>query len=175
MTITWIVVVLLLLLWIALNMFSPLSIVTRAKPMSIGRIPADILMRATTENVAYYTDDLLPRGWAYTVWLGNQYAVVIDQTFLKRAQPSQVRFVLAHELGHCALGHIRLRWLAVVSGLVLVPWVRTKLKDLETQADGYAEQLSGLPRTILTERDVEKIYALVDASNDAPIAPFKRK
>lgn len=168
----WWVLGFVVLLWITFNLLVPFSVVQTAQPMGIGRIPADILFRANTEKVHYYVDKLMEvdehgrmtkgRGVAYTAWLGNMHIVVIDQTFLKRAQPAQIRFVLAHELAHCALGHVRQRWLAVVSGLVLLPFVRRKLKDLEDEADTYAETLSGLPKEVLTQQDLASLHSLLD-------------
>jgi Zn-dependent protease with chaperone function len=143
---TWIIA--LLLGWLLFNWLATYSLLLKAERMSVGRIPRDILDKANAYHVQYYVSDLIRRG-ALTTWLGWKYAVIIDRMYMRNATPAQFRFVLAHELGHCALGHMRARWLCTVSGLALIPAVQRYLKRKEDEADAFAEKLSGLPREIL--------------------------
>lgn len=148
--------------WAVFNYFVPLTVLSFAQRMSIGRIPADILRRANVHRVEYYVANLA-RGYAFSIWLGWRHAVVLDKNFLRLGAPAQIRFVLAHELGHCALGHLKLRWLAVVTGAMLLPCVRRWLKRLEDQADEFAENLAGLPRAVLLSPETAQVFA--DLSN----------
>lgn len=138
-----------LAVWLLFNWLAPLSLLAFAERMSVGRIPKNILDKADAYHVHYYVARLVRPG-AFTTWLGWKHAVVLDRDFLQKAFPSQVRFVLAHELGHCALGHLKRRWFCTVTGLALLPAVREYLKGKEEEADIFAEKLTGLPRTVLT-------------------------
>lgn len=144
----WWIVLGVIVAWLLFNWLATLSLLALAEPLSIGRIPKDILDKANAYHVKYYTANLIQRG-AITTWLGWRYAVIIDKLYIRNAVPAQFRFVLAHELGHCALGHMRARWLATVTGLALLPAVDRYLKRKEDEADAFAEELSGLPREIL--------------------------
>ena len=145
----WFVAGFLLILWLLFNWLAPLSLLATATRMSLGRIPKDILDRANAYHVHYYVAKLNGSA-ALSTWLGWKHAVVLDRDFLHHASPGRVRFVLAHELGHCALGHLKRRWLCTVTGLALLPVVSAYLRRKEEEADAYAETLSGLPRTVLT-------------------------
>lgn len=138
----------LLAAWLLFNWLAPFSLLLNAERLSVGRIPRDILDKADAYHVQYYTANLLRRG-AITTWLGWKYAVIIDKTYMRNAAPAQFRYVMAHELGHCALGHTRSRWLATVTGACLIPPIKAFLQCKEDEADAFAEQLSGLPAAIL--------------------------
>lgn len=140
-------------LWLVFNWLAPLSLLVFAERMSIGRLPKNILDKARAHHVHYYVSKLVQPG-AFTTWLGWKYAVVIDRDFLQRAYPSQIRFVLAHELGHCALGHMKLRWLCTVTGLCLLPPVQRFLARKEEEADEFAEKLSGISRAVLFDKKI---------------------
>lgn len=144
--------------WLLFNWLAPLSVLAFAEPLPLGRIPDDILRKAQAHRVRYYVSDLVQaskepnmKGLAFSTWLGWKHAVVLDRSFLRGAYPSQIRFVLAHELGHCALGHLKKRWLATVTGLCLLPAVRAHLEHNEEEADAWAEKLSGLSSRVLTD------------------------
>ena len=141
----------LLAAWLLFNFLAPLSLLAFAQPMSLGRIPADILEAAKAHKVRFF-DAHLARGLAFSTWLGTSHAVVLNRSLLERAYPAQIRFILAHELAHCQLGHLRLRWLLTVSGAILVPAVARWFRGKEEEADLLAERLSGLPRSILSDR-----------------------
>lgn len=145
--------------WLLFNFLAPLSLLAFAEPMSLGRIPADILQAANAHKVKYYHAKLAHDGFAFSTWLGTRHAVVLSKSFLERGYPTQIRFVLAHELAHCILGHLRLRWLITVTGLVLLPPVKRWFATKEEEADLLGERLSGLPRAVLSDRRL--------ASNDA--------
>lgn len=157
-----ILLLVLLLLWILFNWLSPLALLAFSQRMSIGRIPGEILARANKHNVSYYIANLSSRGYAFTTCLGWRYAVVLDRAFLQQAQPAQIRFVLAHELGHCALGHVKLKIICVTTGLILLPFVRDRLKELEEAADEFASNLSGLPRDILRNPAKAEVFSLLE-------------
>lgn len=138
-------------LWAIFNWLAPLSILAFAQPLSYGRIPAEIMFHANAKRVKYYVVANLARGYAFSTWLGWRHAVVLNKDFMQYGSPSQIRFVLAHELGHCALGHLKMRWLCVVTGAILLPQVRAYLKRQEDDADKYGEELSCVPRSVLGE------------------------
>ena len=146
-------IVLGLILWLIFNWLAPLSLLAFAERLSIGRIPRNILDKANAYHVHYYVAKLVRPG-AFTTWLGWKHAVVIDRDFLQRAHPSQIRFVLAHELGHCALGHMKVRWLCTVTGFALLPPVQRFLRRKEEEADDFAEKLSGIDRAVLTDQKI---------------------
>ena len=139
----------LIVAWLLFNWLAPLSLLANATRMSIGRVPKDILDRANAYHVHYYVAKL-NGPLALSTWLGWKYAVVLDRNFLQNARADQVRFVLAHELGHCALHHLQLRWLCTVLVLSWIPTVNAYLRRKEEDADAFAEELSGLPRTVLS-------------------------
>ena len=134
--------------WLVFNWLAPLAILLYCKPLGLGRIPGEILYRANAHRVSYYTARL-DGGYAFSVWMGWRHAVVLDEAFMRHAPPVVIRFVLAHELGHCALGHLRWRWACAVTGAILLPWVRRWLAHAEGEADAWAESLSGISRTVL--------------------------
>lgn len=160
----WLWLLVALSVWLLFNCLAPLSLLAFAEPMSLGRIPADILKAADAHKVKYFSANLV-RGFAFTTWLGTSHAVVLSKRLLEQGYPTQIRFILAHELAHCILGHLRLRWLLTVTGLCLVPpvakWFRTK----EEEADFLAERLSGLPRSVLSDRRLASNEAVKGADS----------
>lgn len=134
--------------WLVFNWLAPLSLTFFGLPLSTGRLPGEILYMANAHRVRYYTAKLRG-GYAFSTWLGFSHAVFLSEDFMRSAPPAVVRFVLAHELGHCALGHLRWRWLCVVSGAILLPAVRRWLRRQEEDADAWAEALSGVPRSVI--------------------------
>ena len=145
------VTIMLLAVWLVFNWLAPLAALRGAVRLSLGRIPGEIVQRAGAERVEFY-QAVLDRGYAFSIWSWPHQFVVLDRGFALHAHPAQVRFVLAHELGHCALGHLRRRWLAAVTGAALcAPFRRRLVRGEEEAADAYAEALTGLPRAVLRE------------------------
>ena len=135
----------LLACWLALNWLSPLATLAAADPLSGGRVPAELLERARALRARFYVANLT-RGPGFSAWVWPRYIIVLDRTFLSRLTPEHVRFVMAHELGHVALGHLRWRCLAMTSGAALLPLVRRRLEAHEAAADAYAELITGFKR-----------------------------
>ena len=67
-------------------------------------------------------------GNAYFTGLGRNKRIVFFDTLLERLQPGEVEAVLAHELGHFRLQHVRKRlWLSIATsfaGLALLGWLK---------------------------------------------------
>ncbi len=129
--------------WLIFNWLAPLSLLSYCQRISIGRIPKNILDAADAHHVRFYVGKL-ERSAAFSTWLGWRHAVVLDRDFMHSAPSDVVRFVLAHELGHCVLGHLRLRWLLTVTALAMLPSMRRYLDQKEGDADAYAEALTGV-------------------------------
>jgi STE24 endopeptidase len=101
------------------NRFTPL-----ADSELLQRIQA-LLGRAGFHTSGVYTMDGSRRsshGNAYFTGLGAAKRIVFFDTLLQRLQPPEIEAVLAHELGHFRLRHVRKRLLLgfVASGLMLV-------------------------------------------------------
>lgn len=129
--------------WIVFNWLAPFALLPRSEPMSIGRISPEVAARAKVLGVRLYTARLeKPGGFSVIAW--PLTLVVFDKDSLSATPPWAWRFLVAHELGHCALGHLRTRWLFTVTGLVLLPAARRRLLAMEREADAYAEQLTGV-------------------------------
>lgn len=159
------------LLWVAFNWLAPLAVVRLFTPLSIAQLPGEILARANGIGVDYYKARLA-QGLAFTVWSWPRKIVVINEDFLLYGKPSVIRFVLAHELGHIALGHTFKRWLAIVTFVYCLPFVRKWLKDHEYGADEYAEQLTGVSRSVLHPQEPDTVIAANDEETLPP--PAKR-
>lgn len=163
----------LLVLWGLFNWLAPLAMLHFAERLSIGRVPGDILVRGKAHHVRFYVSGALgSRGCACSVWSGPFHAVIVSRAFLQAASADQIRFTLAHELGHCAMGHLRLRWLLVTTGLILLPFGRRMLERTESAADAYAESLVCIPRSVL--RAPPPATPGVAYSQFGP-APFQRR
>ena len=135
----------LLLIWLAFNWLAPLATLSTAEPMSLGRIPEQFVPLAAKLRARFYVSRLY-RGPGFSAWVWPQHIIVLDRGFLSGLTPEHVRFVLGHELGHVALGHLRTRWLLVVTGLIALPPARRRLVAHEHEADAYAERLTGFKR-----------------------------
>jgi STE24 endopeptidase len=66
-------------------------------------------------------------GNAYFTGIGNNKRIVFFDTLLSRIEPEEIEAVLAHELGHFRLNHVRQRlWLSIgvgLAGLALLAWL----------------------------------------------------
>jgi len=140
--VTW-VVILGCVAWIFFNWLAPWTLLAGAQPMSAGRIAPEIAAHARGLGVRLYVARLAaPGGFSVLAW--PRQLVFFDHGSLARTPAWALRFLIAHELGHCALGHIRVRWLMTVTGLCLLPGARRRLRAMEREADAYAERLTGL-------------------------------
>jgi STE24 endopeptidase len=66
-------------------------------------------------------------GNAYFTGIGRNKRIVFFDTLLSRIEPEEIEAVLAHELGHFRLNHVRQRlWMSVLmafGGLALLAWL----------------------------------------------------
>jgi Zn-dependent protease with chaperone function len=137
------VLVAVLLLWFAFNLLAPWAVLAYSEPMSMGRVPQRIAGVAREMDVRLYTSALdSPGGFSVLAW--PRTIVVFDRDSLARQPADALRFLMAHELGHCALGHLVERWWYTVTGLALLPVVQRRLLSMEREADRYAEALTGI-------------------------------
>lgn len=142
-----------LALWLGFNWLAPLATVSGAQKMSEGRIPAGLLRLARDYRVTFYTSELY-RGPGFSAWVWPRHIIVLDAAFLRTLTPEHSRFVIAHELGHVALGHLKIRWLCVVTGLIMLPGIKRRLDiDHESEADTVAERLTGFKREFFDRPD----------------------
>lgn len=133
----------LLLLWLGFNWLAPFTLLIRAEPMSAGRVASDLAIHARAAGARLYTARLEhPGGFSVLAW--PLRLVIFDRDSLALTPAWAWRFLIAHELGHCALGHLQARWLLTVTGLCLLPAGRRWLVEMEHEADAYAERLTGL-------------------------------
>lgn len=136
--------------WVLFNIGAPYSVLLKAERVSVGRLPAELLIWPKDKKVQFYMTTL-HRGYGYSVWAPPMSLVVFDRDFFKNASPSCIRYVVAHELAHFTLGHHRKRWFAVATGAVLIPAVRRWLLRMEDEADELAEKRTGLSRKLFPE------------------------
>ncbi|GBF30626.1 protease HtpX [bacterium MnTg04] len=83
-------------------------------------------------------------GNAYFTGLGNNKRIVFFDTLINRLEPAEVEAVLAHELGHFRLNHVRKRMLlsmaiglaglALLGWLTLQPWFYSALGVVQASA-----------------------------------------
>lgn len=133
-------------LWLLANLAAPYAALLLAERISPGRLPAELLARGEARAVEFYLANTT-MSYGYSCWLpGRGTMVIFNREFFRRATPSLVRFVVAHELGHAVSHHHYWRWAAVVTGAVLLPWVRRVMLRHEAEADAYAERLTGFKR-----------------------------
>lgn len=141
----------LLVLWLVFNWAAPFATLVGATRISPGRLPASLLTSAAARRVRFYVADL-PRGkrigLGFSIWAPPFSVVVFDRRFFAQASAPMIRFVVAHELAHFSLGHHRTRWLAVVTGMVLLPLVRRRLARTEDEADVEATRRTGLSKSL---------------------------
>ena len=148
MEFTWLLF--LLVVWILLNILSPYAVIARSTPISIGRLPSELLMGVDHRQVKFYTATLLG-GYGYSVWAPPLNLIVFDKVFFSRASPALIRYVVAHELAHFSLNHHRWRWFCIVTGVVLFPSVRVWLRRMEDEADVVAARRTGYHRKMFPE------------------------
>jgi STE24 endopeptidase len=142
------------------NRFSPL-----ADAALLSRIQA-LLGRAGFRASGVYTVDGSRRsshGNAYFTGLGAAKRIVFFDTLMERLLPSEIEAVLAHELGHFRLRHVRKRLLLgfVASGVLLIalswlmqrPWFYEGLGVeplMQARNDGIALVLFFLAMPVFT-------------------------
>lgn len=141
---TWVLV--LFTFWVLFNWAAPFAVLTHAEQINRGRLPAELLEWNKDQKVRFYVAQL-SGGYGFSIWAPPWSVVVFDKDFFARASPPLVRFVIAHELAHFNLGHHRWRWLAAVSGLILLPAVRRWLRAMEDEADLAAYWRTGSKRS----------------------------
>lgn len=142
---TILIVLLAIIAWLLLNWLAPRATIATAERMSPARIPAELNVLAKELGVEFYIANLA-RGYGFSAWSWPRTIVVFDRAFLRQCTPEFVRFVIAHEIGHCALDHLRKRWAYTVTLAVLLPLFRQRLRAFEDEADDYAFQHSGMKR-----------------------------
>lgn len=145
-----IVILIMLLAWLTLNVAAPYSVFATCERISHGRLPAELLIWQKDRNVRFYMTKLV-RGYGYSVWAPPYNIIVFDRDFFRHASSELIRFVIAHELAHFRCNHHKKRWVATVSGAVLLPSVRRKLLAYEEEADAIAEERTGLSRQLFPE------------------------
>jgi len=106
------------------NTFTPL-----ADPALVARIES-LLQRCGFASKGVFVIDGSRRsahGNAYFTGIGRNKRIVFFDTLLERLQPAEVEAVLAHELGHFRLKHVRKRLIVSVGlsfcGLALLGWL----------------------------------------------------
>jgi STE24 endopeptidase len=109
------------------NKFSPLE-----DPSLKGRIEA-LLERCGFRSSGVFVVDGSRRsahGNAYFTGIGRQKRIVFFDTLLKQLAPPEIEAVLAHELGHFRLRHVRQRLLlsfvTMLAGFALLGWLAGK-------------------------------------------------
>ncbi len=109
------------------NKFSPL------KDQSLkARIEALLSRCGFTSKGVFVVDNSRrsSHGNAYFTGIGSHKRIVFFDTLLERLAPAEVEAVLAHELGHFRLKHVRKRLLLSVAtsfaGLALLGWLTTQ-------------------------------------------------
>lgn len=156
MGVFWWLLGLVFVLWLGFNWIAPFAILLRAVRISPGRLPRELFVWKEARTVRFYVADL-GRGYGYSVWAPPLNMVVFDRQFFECASLPLVRFVVAHELAHFALGHHRKRWLMVVGGLALLPGVRRWFQRFEDEADAEASRRTGLSRSSFLELGDENV------------------
>ncbi len=146
----WFVLISFVVIWILVNVFAPYAVLLRAERISWGRLPAALLTSPRDRKVKFYLT-ALSGGYGYSVFSPFLNLVVFDREFFAYASPALIRFVIAHELAHFHQNHHIKRWLAVVTGLVLIPPVRSWLLRMEDAADEEAARRTGFIRKMFPE------------------------
>ncbi len=131
-------------LWLVFNWLAPFSLLLlRSECMSAGRVPSALMQEARRVGAHLYTARLdKPGGFSVLAWPWK--LIVFDRDTLSLTPAWAWRFLIAHEIGHCALGHLYVRWFLTVTGLILLPCAGWWLNEMEREADVYAERLTGL-------------------------------
>ncbi len=137
------VLLILVALWVVFNWLAPFSLLRRSERMSAGRVPSALAHEAQRVGARLYISHLTkPGGFSVLAW--PMKLIVFDRDSLALTPAWAWRFLIAHEIGHCALGHLWKRWALTVTGLVLLPCAGWWLNEMEREADAYAERLTGL-------------------------------
>lgn len=145
-----ILAIVILLAWIALNIAAPFAILLGAQRVARGRLPAELLAWDSDAEVRFYVSTLRA-GYGFSLWAPPWSVIVFDREFFRHAGSDLIRFVIAHELAHFTLGHHKFRWFSVVTGIVLFPAVRRKLRRMEDEADAVATIKTGFNRAQFVE------------------------
>ena len=95
-------------------------------------------------------DERSPKA-AYSVWMPGRQAVVLNARYVREATKEQLRYVMAHEVGHLRLGHARRHFLRAALGYGLfVRASQATLERFEQEADAYATMVTGMQRCSTT-------------------------
>ena len=138
-------IVFLVVVWLLFNWAAPLASLYKAERLGLGRLPADLLQWPPAKRIRFYLGDLR-HSYGFSVWMWPYTVVVFDRKFFSAASGDLIRFVVAHELGHArGKDHVQ-RWLAVVTGVALLPVMRRRFVKQELAADRYAIALTGFRR-----------------------------
>ena len=149
MSLFWLLGIL-FIVWLVFNILAPYAVLTKSTPISIGRLPAELLMDVDHKKVKFYTSNLAA-GYGYSVWAPPLNLIIFDKAFFSRASPALIRYVVAHELGHFTLGHHKKRWFCIVTGAVLFKGIRDWLLEMEEEADVIAVRRTGYHRKSFPE------------------------
>lgn len=137
------VVLIAVVFWLLFNWLAPFALLSRAERMSKGRLPSDLSSMARDLNVRIYTSKLYTSG-GFSVMAWPYKLVMFDRESLSRTPAWALRFLIAHELGHCALGHLHRRWWLTVTGITLLPTAQRYLQQMEKDADAFAAGITGI-------------------------------
>jgi Zn-dependent protease with chaperone function len=132
-----------LALWLLFNELAPLSLLTRARQLKGDQWWRSVRQAIPVKRVSFWATTARYRGSAFTFQCFCWRFVVIDEVLLSQFPGEEVEAIIAHELAHCALGHPRKRWLAIVSGAIFLKPVADWSMRFEIQADGYAMRVVG--------------------------------
>lgn len=146
----WILITL-VALWVLFNWLAAFAPLVRAERISPGRLPHELFTWADARKVRFYISDLFI-GYGFSIWAPPLHIVVFDRRFFRMADPLMVRFVVAHELAHFSFGHHRKRFLAVVTGAILLPSVKRWLARTEDEADAEAARRTGVTRSYILQQ-----------------------
>lgn len=116
------------------------------------RMPAehwtqDLARRAGAGPVAFYSkaiDKDTPLA-AFATWTPTERAVVINLRWILWGSPEELRFIVAHELGHLVLGHSRHGFIRNSLGYgMAIPISAAARRRREDEADTFAWHLTGI-------------------------------
>ena len=80
MDLVWMLFLLFLIVWVLINVIAPYAVIARSIPISIGRLPSELLMDVDHRRVKFYTSNLIG-GYGYSVWAPPLNLVIFDKTF----------------------------------------------------------------------------------------------
>lgn len=132
----------LLIAWLLINEVSPLATVFFCKPLD-PKLWVPLVARTKVTGIRFYQGHLL-FGPACSMTCFHLQLVFLHTKVSTWFTPTEIDAILAHEIGHQKLHHLRKRWLIIVTGLVMIPFFKRILRvDHEEQADIYAAKLIG--------------------------------